>query len=215
MAGGFEWTPRPVEKSYMWRDLRPAFNGASAHSGSKINNFVFGRCSTAQFVHYLGRSTMQSSDQRRETIMTIQRALITTLLGALALFGMLSQAALAGPVVGPCDAGTNVTNTPGFVYLPINGFGQTYCQTTFGWSDTWIATSQPATYDQHLDVLSGDNAPSLFYTANGVTVGTGNIYNLISPFLDAAAANSVIGQPVPGGNPNVLVVSQLQVAGNQ
>jgi hypothetical protein len=67
---------------------------------------------------------------------------------------------------------------------PIDGGISTYCQTGYGWTDTWFATSQPAAYNAHLDVLSGDDAPGLTYTLNGQPVGTGNIFNFFSPFLD-------------------------------
>jgi hypothetical protein len=93
--------------------------------------------------------------------------------------------------------------------LPIYGGGQVYCQTAYGWSDTWFAASQPATYDQRLDVLSGDNAPDLRYTTvSGRKVGSGNKYNFISPWLDGGTLNAIfIGS-------DWRVVNDITVAGN-
>jgi PEP-CTERM motif len=101
--------------------------------------------------------------------------------GLVAGFAAPSRAAL----VEPCES-----NAAGSISLsPINGGGQTYCQSAYGWSDSWFPTSQPTTYDQTKDTFSGDNAPGVSYTYNGATgalhtVGSGNQYNLVSPWLD-------------------------------
>jgi hypothetical protein len=100
-------------------------------------------------------------------------------------------------------------------FLPINGGGQTYCQSAFGWSDTWFASSQPATYNATLDVLSGDNAPSLIYkNAAGNFVGSGNSLNVIGPFLDGGTLNAIFrgtNWTIPGGSGGA---NDITVAGN-
>jgi hypothetical protein len=97
-------------------------------------------------------------------------------------------------VTAPCAPGSTsvITTNMG----PINGGNSTYCQTAFGWSDAWFPTKQPNAYDGNLDVLSGDNAPSLTYTLNGQKVGTSNIFNFFSPFLDGGTLNP---QNIGGG----------------
>lgn len=135
------------------------------------------------------------------------KALLTMLLGGLVLLTAFQPAALAA-VVQPCMSFAANTIT----FLPINGGNQTYCQSAYGWSDTWFATSQPSSYNQHLDVLSGDNAPSLAYTINNTRIGAGtgiatNPYNFMSPFLDGGTLNAhLIGS-------NVTVVTDLTVPG--
>lgn len=138
--------------------------------------------------------------------MTKFRPLFGVLLGALGLFAAsAAQAALLGTVQPCVSAASATTSPPSINLLPINGGGQTYCQSAFGWSDTWFANSQPLTYNQHLDVLSGDNAPTLFYrNANGgltypsgtqtVTIGgtptTSGTYGFLSPWLDGGKLNA-------------------------
>jgi hypothetical protein len=94
-------------------------------------------------------------------------------------------------VTAPCLSPAVSTNMS-----PINGGTSTYCVSGSGWTDTWFPTTQPAAYNQHLDVLSGDDAPSLSYTLNGQKVGTGNIFNFLSPFLDGGQLTS---QNIGGG----------------
>ncbi|HEX7273281.1 MAG TPA: PEP-CTERM sorting domain-containing protein [Casimicrobiaceae bacterium] len=131
------------------------------------------------------------------------RALISVLLGGL---GLLAAVAAQANTVQPCVSNASSgSGSPFISFLPIVGPGQTYCQSAFGWSDTWFATSNPTSYDQHQDVLSGDNAPTLSYiNAQGVLVGAGNqtvtipgtgavtsnAYNFISPWLDGGKLNS-------------------------
>ena len=134
------------------------------------------------------------------------RALISVLLGGL---GLLAAVAAQASTVQPClTAASNGTGSPFISFVPIVGPGQTYCQSAFGWSDTWFPTSNPTSYDQHQDVLSGDNAPTLkatYVNAAGqtVTLGSGsqtvtingnpvtsNSYNLLSPWLDGGKLNS-------------------------
>jgi len=136
------------------------------------------------------------------------RRFVPILIGGLAAFIGFQSSANA-TVVQPCVTNASSAGPPtGITVLPINGGGQTYCQSAFGWSDTWFATSQPATYDQHLDVLSGDNAPSLVYTTAAGKVGSGNPQNIISPWLDGGALNSSnIGS-------NWNVVKDISVTGN-
>ncbi|HTP45802.1 MAG TPA: PEP-CTERM sorting domain-containing protein [Casimicrobiaceae bacterium] len=144
------------------------------------------------------------------------RALISVLLGGL---GLLAAVAAQASTVQPClTAASNGTGSPFISFVPIVGPGQTYCQSAFGWSDTWFPTSNPTQYDQHQDVLSGDNAPTLFYvTANGTVVGAGSqtvngvtssSYNFISPWLDGGTLNS----HNIGGNWEVL--NDINVVGN-
>lgn len=143
--------------------------------------------------------------------MTKMKALLSFTLGALALVGVsAAQAALLG-VVQPClsAAATGVGGNPGINLLPILGGNQTYCQSAYGWSDTWFATSQPSTYNQHLDVLSGDNAPTLFWIdANGAPHTTGNGISALGPYLDGGSLNAqFIGS-------NVQVLQDITVNGN-
>jgi len=144
------------------------------------------------------------------------RALIGVLLGGL---GLLAAVAAQAATQQPCV--TNASNgngSPFITFTPIVGPGQTYCQSAFGWSDTWFPTSNPTQYDQHQDVLSGDNAPTLFYVnAQGQVVGAGSqtvngvassSYNFISPWLDGGTLNS----HNIGGNWEVL--SDINVVAN-
>jgi hypothetical protein len=98
-------------------------------------------------------------------------------------------------VTVPCASAAVTTNMS-----PINGGTSTFCQTGYGWTDTWFATSQPTAYNASLDVFSGDDAPSLSYTLiSGQTVqnvGTGNIFNFLSPFLDGG---HLVSQNIGGG----------------
>ena len=128
-------------------------------------------------------------------------------IGGLALVGGLQSSAWANQTYQPCV--TAATST--IEFKPILGGNQTYCQSAYGWSDTWFAASQPSTYNQQLDVLSGDNAPSFYYTkASGETVGSGNVWNLISPWLDGGSLNA---QPVPSGT-DWIVTQDITVNGN-
>lgn len=131
--------------------------------------------------------------------------LMPVCLGGFALMIGLPPAATAA-TVQPCLTNASSGGANSITFLPINGGGQTYCQSAFGWSDTWFATSQPATYNQHLDVLSGDNAPDL--TIGGRSGNNGNQYNLISPWVDGGLLNSqFIGS-------NWRVINDLAVNGN-
>jgi hypothetical protein len=152
--------------------------------------------------------------------MTRIRALISTLLAGL---GLLAALAAHADTVQPClTNASSGSGSPFITFLPIVGPGQTYCQSAFGWSDTWFATSNPTTYDQHQDVLSGDNAPTLFYfDANNSYVGSGDqtvtingtpdtsgLYGFLSPWLDGGKLNSEnIGS-------DWQVVNDINVAGN-
>ena len=99
-------------------------------------------------------------------------------------------AAASAAVVQPCASGA--TGGPRAITIkPILGpsaaksGGQTYCQSAYGWTDTWFPTQQPKTFNIGLDVFSGDDAPSVSYTTQkGAVVGSGNKYNFIGPWLD-------------------------------
>jgi hypothetical protein len=102
-------------------------------------------------------------------------------------------------VTAPCGPPASSVITTNL--SPINGGTSTYCQSGFGWSDAWFPTTQPTAYNGNLDTLSGDNAPSLSYTLNtpGLSpqkVGTGNIFNFLSPFLDGG---NLAPQNIGGG----------------
>ena len=145
------------------------------------------------------------------------RGFISFLLAGLAIMAGVHSPARA-TVTAPCLSAAVTTN-----FSPINGGTSTYCQTGFGWSDTWFPTAQPPSYDAHLDVLSGDNAPSLSYTVNGTPVGTGNFGNFLSPFLDGGNLNSqnigggaTFGSDIPAGTltgsgSSTVNVGQVQV----
>jgi hypothetical protein len=128
--------------------------------------------------------------------MTNIKRVLPVVLGVLGLVAAFEAPAKAN-VVGPClsNAAQGAGGNPSISLLPINGGGQTYCQSAYGWSDSWFPTSQPKSYDQSLDALSGDNAPGVSYTylnSNGATrhVGSGNSYNLISPWLDGGTLDA-------------------------
>jgi hypothetical protein len=128
-------------------------------------------------------------------------------IGGLALFGGLQGSAWANQTYQPCVTAATAT----IEFKPILGGNQTYCQSAYGWSDTWFAASQPSSYNQQLDVLSGDNAPSFYYVkADGSIVGSGNDWDLISPYIDGGSLNA---QPVPGGT-DWVIKQDITVNGN-
>jgi hypothetical protein len=154
-------------------------------------------------------STIATVRKEETLIMTRLKALVPMLLGALALF---AGTALQAATVQPCLTNASLPGPNSITVLPIFGGNQIYCQSAFGWSDTWFANGQPSTYDQHLDVLSGDNAPSLFgnlsFGGQTAPFGSGNAYNFISPWLDGGNLNaSFIGS-------DWLVVNDITVNGN-
>ncbi len=128
---------------------------------------------------------------------------------ALSLLAALAAPAAQAAVIQPCLTAAAVAGPNAITVAPIYGGGQIYCQSSYGWSDTWFADSQPATYDQRKDVLSGDNAPDLTYRRpSGALVGSGNPYNFISPWLDGGTLNAVyIGS-------NWRVINDISVVGN-
>jgi hypothetical protein len=141
--------------------------------------------------------------------MMVAKIFLTFLVGSIAVLASVQFPANAA-IVEPCVTSAAGAGPPnGITFLPINGGTQTYCQSAFGWSDTWFATSQPTTYDAHQDVLSGDNAPNLLYkTAIGTTVGSGNPQNFIGPWLDGGSLNSnFIGS-------NWKVLNDISASGN-
>ena len=139
---------------------------------------------------------------------------ISILVGGLAiLVGGQSSANAAQAQVQPCMTNASATGSNAISFLPISGGGQTYCQSAYGWSDTWFATSQPSTYNQNLDVLSGDDAPGLMYKAGSTTVGSGNKYNVIGPWLDAGTLNSQFLGSTNSPGTNWKVSSDISVTG--
>ena len=147
--------------------------------------------------------------------MTRLNAFMSMLLGGLALFVGLQPGGVQASTTQPCiSVAINASN---FNFIPVNGGGQTYCQSAFGWSDTWFPTTQPSTYNQHLDALSGDNSPSLFwFTGAAVPVGhgTGNIYNMLSPFGDVGTLNSVVLPALPPSTQtNTTVITDIHSTG--
>lgn len=107
-----------------------------------------------------------------------------------------AMAAFAGSALATQPCLTNASNAgPNQIsVLPIAGSTQIYCQSAYGWSDTWFATSKPTTYDQHADVLSGDNAPDLYWIDKAGVKHSGNTgtntQNLLSPWIDGGDLNS-------------------------
>ena len=99
-------------------------------------------------------------------------------------------AAASAAVVQPCASGATggpraITVKPILGPSAAKSGGQTYCQSAYGWTDTWFPTQQPKTFNIGLDVFSGDDAPSVSYTTQkGAVVGSGNKYNFIGPWLD-------------------------------
>lgn len=149
--------------------------------------------------------------------MMTTRRLFAFAAGVLGLIAACQTPASAS-VVGPCLSNAAQGNGgPAISLLPIKGGGQTYCQSAYGWSDSWFPTSQPSSYNQSLDALSGDNAPGATYSyvdANGATqtVGSGNKYNLISPWLDAGTLDGTYLQN--GSNWSVVNDITLNSNGN-
>ena len=100
------------------------------------------------------------------------------------------SAAASAAVVQPCASGATggphaITVKPILGPSAAKSGGQTYCQSAYGWTDTWFPTQQPKTFNIGLDVFSGDDAPSVSYTTQkGAVVGSGNRYNFIGPWLD-------------------------------
>jgi len=111
---------------------------------------------------------------------------IAILIAGFALLAGLQSAAKASPCTTTATSGDGNDAHPTITVTPISGMSQTYCQSAFGWSDTWFPTTAPTNYNASLDVLSGDDAPDLVYTAGGKVVGSSNTYNVIGPWLDAA-----------------------------
>ena len=149
------------------------------------------------------------------------KLLKSILASGLVTFAAAFAGSALATLVEPCESGA--INASIYSSIPLNGGGQTYCQSAWGWSDSWFPTSQPSTYNQHLDVLSGDNAPSLFYFIGDLKVGAGsgiakNPYDFMSPFADLGTLNSLnIGSNVtvvtdigPGGTSKVAL-GQLDV----
>ncbi len=146
--------------------------------------------------------------------MNIKRLLpvAVAVLGAIAALAAPAKASVMGPCLSQAAQGTD--HHPATSLLPISGGGQIYCQSAYGWSDSWFPTSQPSSYNQSLDAFSGDNAPGVSYTYNNAgtmaTVGSGNKYNLISPWFDAGTLDATY---LKGGT-NWSVVKDITVNGN-
>jgi hypothetical protein len=84
----------------------------------------------------------------------------------------------------PCSSGANHETI-----LPVKNTIQAYCISDYGWSDSWFF-SNPASYDGHKDVLSGDDALFVRYTVGaGNTPGHGN--GFLSPSMDRGTLNPI------------------------
>src|SRR3982751_5241246 len=92
-----------------------------------------------------------------------------------AIVGVLLATPAFGAATAPCSAAGTAT------ILPVRSSVQTYCVNDFGWSDTWFFSGSLATYNQSLDVLSGDDSPNLHYT--GGTHGN-DAGGWLSPTID-------------------------------
>lgn len=126
--------------------------------------------------------------------------LIPAVLGTLAAFAGLNAPAKAAGVVEPCVS--NAANS--ITFLPLDNGMTIYCQSAYGWTDTWFKSSHPSTYSAHLDVFSGDDAPRI--TWSGMP-NPGNQYSFLSPFLDGGTLNA---QPIGS---NWQVINDLSVTG--
>jgi hypothetical protein len=103
---------------------------------------------------------------------------------ALSILGASAQAAVVG---------CNTDATPSV--LAVNNNRGAYCVSDFGWSNTWYSTGQdrtspiPSTYNQALDLFSGDDAVNLGFDlllgSEQQTRVTGRGW--LSPTLDAGA----------------------------
>jgi hypothetical protein len=82
----------------------------------------------------------------------------------------------------PCTPGAN-----GETILPVKSAVHTYCISDYGWSDSWFL-GNPATYDGHKDVMSGDDSPFIRYTVGANTAGNGN--GFLSPSMDQGTLNA-------------------------
>lgn len=121
----------------------------------------------------------------------LRRAVLLVTVAA-AFIGLRSPVSAA--VVQPCSSNAASAPRNAITVKPILGpsaarsGGQTYCQSAYGWTDTWFPTVQPKNFTISLDAFSGDDAPSVSYTSqNGTVVGSGNKYNFIGPWLDGGA----------------------------
>src|SRR4051812_12523178 len=112
----------------------------------------------------------------------------------------------------PCSAGANSETI-----LPVKNAVQAYCISDYGWSDSWFF-SNPASYDGHKDVLSGDDSPFIRYTVGpSNTAGNGN--GFLSPSMDQGTLNSTnigsnwsIVQPLAYTHANDTTSSVIQDA---
>jgi len=122
---------------------------------------------------------------------------------------LLLALAVARPAMSatqqPCET---AASSPGPLTIsPINGtlnngILSTYCQSAYGWSDTWFVKGQPANYSGALDVLSGDDAPGIIGLTNS------NPYKMFTPYLDRGTYNAQnIGT-------SWTIVNNVAIAGN-
>ena len=121
--------------------------------------------------------------------------------GILALaVGYASPASAA--VTAPCSAEAN----PSTSVLAISNGSAIYCQTAYGFSDTWFSNSTPGSYDQTLDTFSGESAAKI--TWSGMPTSGANTYGFLTPDLDGGTlAPNNIGT-------NWSVTSDIAVSGN-
>jgi hypothetical protein len=125
----------------------------------------------------------------------------------------LGSGAAKGAVVQPClSNAASGTGGPAITFLPIKGtlaggVLSTYCQSAFGWSDTWFVDGQPADYAKGRDVFSGDDAPSLGWKGiTGAVAGTNPGW--LSPWLDGGSRDA------KNVKSDWSVVTDITVSGN-
>ena len=89
--------------------------------------------------------------------------------------------------------GCNTDGTPSV--LAVNNSRGAYCVTDFGWSNTWYSVGAdgthplPSTYDQELDLFSGDDAVNLGFSISAGSEGPIRVTakGWLTPTLDAGA----------------------------
>jgi PEP-CTERM motif len=116
--------------------------------------------------------------------MEAKRKISLLYLGILCWFGGGAQAAVIG---------CNTDGTPSV--LAVNNSRGAYCVTDFGWSNTWYSVGAdgthplPSTYDQELDLFSGDDAVNLGFSIFAGSEGPVRVTEKgwLTPTLDAGA----------------------------
>jgi hypothetical protein len=141
----------------------------------------------------------------------LRKAVAAVVMGVVGLIGLcLPASAAADAPCAPITGRNAITVLPILGPSPAKSGGQTYCQSAYGWTNSWFPTGQPKDFNLRLDVFSGDDAPSVSYTTmKDAVVGSGNKYNFIGPWLDGGGRTaSFIGT-------NWKVTSDIAVKDNQ